>query len=189
MKAASIHNLLRQVKTERIYLAGMRISRLNAGGNPKRTVKPDRQLSKTRLLIHAIGTRPVRSALLGLLLVGLFVSVAMIVWRYERVEPARYNLALESALKRGSLNLPNAAWKVTSVTKGGGNNIYIHVEVSDSRQVSKIKGVSRMDRLQIMKLACPAPSSPITDFVRAGGKVWVNLKSQNETLTSGTCKY
>ena len=85
--------------------------------------------------------------------------------------------------------MPNAAWKVTSVTKDGSDTISIDVIVSDARQVAKIKRESSMDRLKIMKLACPAASAQIKKFGNAGGKIWVNLRSKDKKLTGGTCQY
>ncbi|MBT5108480.1 MAG: hypothetical protein HOM25_07350 [Rhodospirillaceae bacterium] len=188
MKAAIIR-LLRQVKNERVRRAKLYGARINAAAKKKRNARKNRRAPKIHLLVHLFASRPIRSTILAVFLASIIITIVITVGRLERIEPVLFSQTLGSIARSVPLDMPNAAWKVISVTKDGNVTISIEVIVSDARQVSKIKRESIMDRLKIMKFACPAASAQIRKFGSAGGKVWVNLRSKKKLLTGGTCHY
>jgi len=188
MKTAIIR-LLRQVKDERVRRAELYAARINAAAKKKRNAINNRRASIIHLVPHLFTSRPVRLAILAIFLASIFIAIVITVGRRERVDPVLFSQTLDSIARSGPLHMPNAAWKFISVTKDGNATISIEVIVSDVRQVSKINRESIMDRLTIMKLACPALSAQIKEFDRVGGKIWVNLRSKTKLLTGGTCHY
>lgn len=80
-------------------------------------------------------------------------------------------------------------WKLQSVKQTRSGQIDIEVLVEDSGAVRTIKSMPRMARVGVLKFACPRSGPELQKILDDGWKIFATLKSEEETLTGGTCRY
>lgn len=79
-------------------------------------------------------------------------------------------------------------WKVKGIMPDfASGRLVVQVVVTSDADVSHIKSLSRMEQFSVAKIACPTMSPALQDAIGSKARVWVQLKTKKEVLTTSVC--
>lgn len=86
-------------------------------------------------------------------------------------------------------HLSQEIWQLLSVRQTADGQITIDIMLNVDDYVAEINKMEQTKRLAVLQKICPDAGSDVQKIIEQGWDLWVNLKSHEELLIGGQCRY
>lgn len=183
MKAGTCQ-LMRKLKENRIHKAEHFSEKTVARVN---TRKPKQQKDRRTHPVSAFLQRHIIKIVVTLVVIiplGIYLGLS---WQRAPKGDVREHIQwVESHIRN---NLPNPHWELQSVKQSKEGEIAVDILLRHTEHIKVIKSMKRIARVAVLKQVCPNDDSGIKDILDQGWHLWINIRSEVELLTGGTCHY